>query len=314
MTLGRLLRRAILAVVLVIAALSVYTLYAESNVRARYPPTGEFMTIPPGTQVHFTDTGGAGAPVVLLHGNPGSVRDFDKVTAALQDGHRVLAIDRPGHGYSDRPAAATPRDQAAWLFHVMTRLGTPPPVMVGHSWGGALALIYAIENPWEVAGLVLVGTRGVAGTDHGSAIYSMSRTPVVGAFLRWTVLIPIGRGLVANGLREAYSPDPVPPEEISAAQALWLRPGQSEATVWDTANLQSALASYLSRLDKVRVPVTIVVGDRDSLLAESRELHRLMPNSTLRVVPGAGHMLPKTRPDIIAEAVRELEAARTAKQ
>ena len=231
------------SILLVITALSIFTVYAASSVRSAYPPTGDFMTIPPGTQVHYTDTGGAGTPVVLLHGNPGSVREFDKVPAALQQGHRVLAIDRPGHGYSDRPATATPRDQAALLFLVMTRLGTPPPLVGGHSWGGALALMYAREYPWDVSGLVLVGTRAVATSDRGGALYKATRSPIIGSFLRWTFLLPIGRGLIANGLRQAWAPDPVPPEEIAAAQALWLRPSQSEATVWDTANLQDVLAS-----------------------------------------------------------------------
>jgi pimeloyl-ACP methyl ester carboxylesterase len=179
--------------------------------------------------------------------------------------------------------------------------------MVGHSWGGALAIIYAIENPWEVSGLVLVGTRASSTPDTGGTAYRAVRTPVIGSFLRWTVLLPMGRSLVANGLKDAYAPDPAPADEIAAAQALWLRPGQAEATVWDTANLQDALRTYLPRLDKIRVPVTIIAGDRDSLLAESRELHRLLPSSTLRIVEGAGHMLPKTHPEAIAEAVRAIK-------
>jgi pimeloyl-ACP methyl ester carboxylesterase len=310
MTIGRLIRRLILAVVVLVLVLSVISAIAVNMATSSYPPTGEFITVPPGTRVHFTDTGGAGEPVVFLHGNPGTLRDGDRFAAALKQDRRVLAVDRPGHGYSDRPAASAPRDQATLLYAVLTQIGTPPSVMVGHSWGGALALICAIENPWDVSGLVLVGARAVARPDSGGAVYGMVRTPVLGSFLRWTVLLPMGRFLVANGLKDAYAPDPAPAEEVAAAQALWLRPGQAEATVWDTANLQDALRTYEKRLDRIRVPVTIIVGDRDSQLAESRELHRLLPRSTLQIVTGAGHMLPKTHAEVIADAVRQQASRR----
>jgi pimeloyl-ACP methyl ester carboxylesterase len=193
---------------------------------------------------------------------------------------------------------------------VLTQLGTPPPVMVGHSWGGALALIYAIENPWDVSGLVLVAPRAVAHEDSGGVLYSAVRTPVVGSFLRWTVLLPLGRSVVASGLMSAYAPNPAPPDEVAAAQALWLRPGQAHATAWDTANLHEALRTYGPRLDTIRVPVTIIVGERDSIAEESRDLHSRLPRSTLRFLEGAGHMLPKTHPDAIAAAVREIEGIR----
>ncbi len=307
MTIGRLIRRMVLGVVLITIALSLFTAYMASSAASAFPPTGEFIRIPPGIRVHFTDTGGTGPAVVFLHGNPGSVRDGDQIAAALKSDRRVLAVDRPGHGYSDRPPASAPADQARLLFAVLTQLGTSPPVLVGHSWGGALALIYAIENPWEVSGLVLVGARAIPGSNTGGAVYDAVRRPVLGSFIRWTVLLPMGRSLVANGLNDAYAPDVAPAQEIAAAQALWLRPGQAEATVWDTANLQPVLGSYLQRLDKIRVPVTIIVGEQDSLLSESRELHRLLPRSTLQIMPAAGHMLPKTRPEAIAEAVRAIK-------
>jgi pimeloyl-ACP methyl ester carboxylesterase len=294
----------IVGVAVLALASATYTWYQDSQVAFHYPPMGEFVGRA-GSRIHFTASRN-GPPVLLLHGNPGSIRDFDRVAADLERTHQVVAIDRPGHGYSDRPAAATPKDQAVLIHGALAQIGVIQPVIVGHSWGGALALIFALEHPEEVSGIVLVGSRGGVQGSNGRFVYDAVRMPIVGSFIRWTVLVPLGRGLVANGLREAYAPDSTPPDEIAAAQALWLRPGQSAATVADAANLQTALAAYRPRFDRIRVPVTIIVGDRDSLLSESRELHGLIPHSTLHVLPDTGHMVPKTRPEVITEAVRAL--------
>jgi pimeloyl-ACP methyl ester carboxylesterase len=285
---------------------AVFTWYQAGQAAWHYPPMGEFVGRP-GARLHFLASRN-GPPVVLLHGNPGSMRDFDPVFANLERTHQVVAIDRPGHGYSERPAAATPRDQARLLREALAQIGIVQPVVVGHSWGGALALIFALEHPEEVAGLVLVGARAVARADRGGLLYGAVRTPVVGSLFRWTFLLPLGRGRVASGLREAYAPDPVPPEEIAAAQTLWLRPAEASATVWDTANLQEALTTYAPRFSQIRAPVTIIVGDHDSLLNQSRELHRRLPQSKLQILPNTGHMVPRTRPEVIAEAVRVLSA------
>jgi pimeloyl-ACP methyl ester carboxylesterase len=300
----KIFRLTVVALAVLALGSAVFTWYQARQAAWHYPPMGEFVGRP-GARLHFLASRN-GPPVVLLHGNPGSMRDFDPVFADLERTHQVVAIDRPGHGYSDRPTAATPRDQARLLREALAQIGIIQPVVVGHSWGGALAMIFALESPEEVSGLVLVASRAVPRADSGGALYAATRTPVMGSFLRWTVLVPLGRGLVSSGLRDAYAPDPVPPGETAAAQALWLRPSQSEATVWDTANLQEALGTYAPRFSRIRAPVTIIVGDRDALLNESGELHRLLPQSKLHVLPDTGHMVPRTRPEVIAEAVRAL--------
>ena len=297
------------AVLVSCGGLAVNTCRHALRARADFPPTGRFAAVD-GAQLHYMDDG-IGVPVVLLHGNPGSIRDLDQVASALRRDHRIVAIDRPGHGYSDRTGNPTPRGQAAALGALLMQRRVERPVIVGHSWGGALALIYAVENPSAVAGLVLVGTRAVVQRRAPDLLYRLVTTPVIGRLAAWTVLLPLGRGRVEDGLAQAYAPDAVDPGEVTAAQALWLRPGAIEATVRDTTNLQEALAEYASRFGSLRIPVILIVGDRDELLPESRALHEALPMGELRVLPNAGHMIVRTRPDVIAEAVRTLSRRRS---
>src|ERR1043165_7731930 len=113
---------------------------------------GEFVEAE-GVRLHYL-TGGVGRPVVLLHGNAGFAQDFAAVLEALDpEEFRAFSFDRPGHGLSQTPAdgSATMDAQAGILRSALYALGVQRPVVVGHSWGGALALSYALQFPEEVA-------------------------------------------------------------------------------------------------------------------------------------------------------------------
>src|SRR5262249_36869057 len=100
---------------------------------------------------------GRGPTVVMIHGNAGSIEDFEfGVIQALASNYRVIAVDRPGHGKSDRPNDANVEYQARLLHQVLLSLHVYEPVLVGHSWGAALALSYALQYPKEVSAMILV--------------------------------------------------------------------------------------------------------------------------------------------------------------
>lgn len=304
----------LLAVVLsALAGAALFTAAATRRAEAAFPPGGRFVMVD-GVRLHVREAG-RGVPVVLLHGNPGFVQDFAPDDpagpfAALARDYWVIAIDRPGHGYSGRPSAAgtTPAEQARLLHAALGRLGAARPILVGHSWGGALALTYALAYPGEVRGLVLVGTRAYPREGDGGALYAAVRTPVLGTLLRHTLMRPFGGRAVDAGLAAAYAPDPVPPDHRAAARALWLRPGQVAATAWDTRDLNQALRASRPRYGRLAVPVVIVVGDRDGGQAESRRLAGEVPGAELEVLPDAGHHVPRARPAAIATAVGRVAA------
>lgn len=302
------LRRRIVGVTVgLLAILATLAIYAEVEVRraeARYPPTGQFITYD-GIRLHYVDRG-TGAAVVLLHGNPGFVEDFRPVVDSLARTHRVIAFDRPGHGYSKRAGAAgtTPREQLRLIRGALAQLGVSRPIVVGHSWGGGLALLYALEHPGEIDRLVLIGTRAYPGTGKADPVYALNRAPIIGALFRHTVLLPVGRGLLERRLTSAYAPDTVQRAHFEAARALWLRPAQVEASVWDTENLDRELREASRRYAGIRVPVTVICGEGDQLLPESRRLSAAIPGARLVVVPNAGHEVQLTRTASVIDAIR----------
>lgn len=301
------------ATAVAVVAVGGLTLRTAADVRraeAAFPPIGHFADVD-GTRLHYVDRG-TGPAVVLLHGNPGFVEDFALGPANLVDAlarqYRVIAIDRPGHGYSARAvdAGTTPHEQARLLHDLLHQLGVTRPVVVGHSWGGGLALIYAERYPADVAGLVLLGTRAYPSAGRADPVYALNRVPLVGSLFRATLLPPIGQRLLARRLTAAYAPDPVRQDHLQAARALWMRPGQVAATVWDTKNLQVALDSASRHYSAIAVPVVIIVGDYDRGIEDSRRLRAAIPGSELRVMANTGHELPLMRPGEVADAVRQV--------
>jgi pimeloyl-ACP methyl ester carboxylesterase len=295
-----------------LAGLAVHTALDVRRAESAFPPSGQFTHVE-GVRLHYL-AAGAGRPVVLLHGNPGFVQDFALDTAALLSllarEYRVIAFDRPGHGYSDRPSAAgtTPQEQVRLLREALGQLGAARPVLVGHSWGGALALMYALEYPREVAGLVLIGTRAYPRAGRADPLYVITRAPVVGALFRHALLLTVGRRTVDRRLGAAYAPDSVRSAHAAAARALWLRPGQVAATVWDTRNLQVALAAASRRYNELTLRAVILVGARDRGAGESYRLSQVLPRAELVMLPNVGHELQVTRPAVVVEAVRRVLA------
>ena len=112
---------------------------------------------------------GSGPAVVMIHGNAGSIEDFEFGTIAmLSSNYHVMAVERPGHGKSGRPNGKTDVEYQARLLHqVLSSLGVARPVLVGHSWGSALALSYALQYPTEVSALILVAPAAYPDAGEG---------------------------------------------------------------------------------------------------------------------------------------------------
>ena len=150
-----------LAVVLLAAAmiggLLLFTLRTTRQVERDFPPIGQFVDVP-GARLHVV-VKGQGDAVLLVHGLGGQLRHFTyEIVDLLAAKYRVVAVDRPGSGYSERAsgAAANLSAQADALAALIDVLELHRPVVVGHSLGGAVALALAQRHPERVAGLALI--------------------------------------------------------------------------------------------------------------------------------------------------------------
>src|SRR6202047_2613415 len=139
----------ILIIALIVAGLVLFAANTARKVKAAVPPCGQFIEID-GQRLHYVDTGGTGPAIVMIHGLGGTLWNFTYAPVDKLSGEfRVIAVDRPGSGYSTRPddAPAKLSAQADTLAKFMRALGLKQPLLVGHSLGGALSLALPREHP-----------------------------------------------------------------------------------------------------------------------------------------------------------------------
>src|SRR6056297_985370 len=127
----------------------------EARAEAAFPPQGQFIEVN-GHRVHAL-TMGEGPDVVLIHGASGNIRDMTHSLAPrLAKRYRVTIFDRPGLGYTDRIniTGATIRQQADLLSAAARQIGLEAPIVMGHSYGGAVALAWGVHQPQYISALV----------------------------------------------------------------------------------------------------------------------------------------------------------------
>ena len=253
---------------------------------------------------------GSGRPVVLIHGNPGSHHDYTlSVFERLAESYHVLAFDRPGHGHSERPDSRTTVEvQAAMLRDALRRLNIEKPILVGHSWGGSLALAAAVAHSSDLAGLVLLApaafpTVSVEWWSH------LPDVPVLGPLALKTLAPLIGGRVVKESLRDAYHPQDLHHEYAERVAELWLHADRIRAWADDERTLRASLRGLSRYYAQIKLPVVIVTGDSDRVLdpeQQSFSLHKTIPHSHLIVLPDTGHQLPQTRPDAVIAAIHRV--------
>ncbi len=303
-----------IAVALILAA-AVYTLLASRRIARRYPPTGRLIDIG-GRRVHLVDLpaqaeeGDAGPALVFIHGASGNLHEQRQAFGeAFSTRHRRIFIDRPGQGWTERKGRSdsAPLVQAEVIADALTALGVARAIVVGHSWGGAVAAAFGVGFPERTAGLVFLSaaTHPREGGIHG--YYSLAAHPFWGRLFTRTLTLPLGRLLFSPTIRSVFAPN-VPPQGYAGKGhlPLVLRPESFRANAEDVADLLGHVTELAPRYGEISVPVEVVTGDSDAVVyahIHSAGLARDIEGARLTTLPGVGHMPHHVRTDAIAEVI-----------
>jgi pimeloyl-ACP methyl ester carboxylesterase len=290
------------------------------DVRSLADPDSEFIPTPLGNRrldVHVKRGGAGGLPLVLLHGFAASVFSWRDVMSPLAAARQVVAFDRPAFGLTERPMREdwgsasdwatrnpySPQAQVELTVNLLDELGIEQAVLVGHSAGGSIAMLTALEYPERVAGLILLDPAVYTGSGGPSWLRPLLATPQ---------LQRIGP-LIARRIRDwgvdfgrAAWHDPEKIDE--EAWAGYLKPLGVEN--WDRALWEFTAASgatgLTDRLGELTMPTLIITGDDDRIVPtnQSVRLASKLPNAELVVIPACGHIPHEECPD---ETLRAME-------
>ena len=280
--------------------------HASRAPRAGPDPPGAFVTSD-GLRVHYVRAG-EGRPVIYIHGAKGSVYDFTlSVGARLAERYAVLAMDRPGSGFTARPAKGenSPQAQATRLRAAAVELGIERPILLGHSFGAAVALAWALDAPDDVAAVVTLGGYVLPLGGPPPWVVALMRSPTMLRGLGAVGRSRPGRPLVESAVRRAFSPGSPPPAYTRIAPQLALQTANLIGDGEDRKAVEEGLAALEPRYPTLAVPLVILVGLSDRMVppSTSERLHELVPGSELVRLPDAGHMPQFTAPDAVVAAV-----------
>jgi pimeloyl-ACP methyl ester carboxylesterase len=284
------------------AALSGLALLAADTARRVYraerdhPPEGRFVDLPDGTRLHLVESG-QGRPVVLLHGAGLTLDDFlSGPMRRLALRFHVVAVDRPGLGYSTPlpQREASPQAQARAIHQAVRALGLRRPVLVGHSLGATVALAYAELFPHDIAGVVAIAPAITPEPALLALSLGIPGWRGLGTLLDWTVLPPVARMMLPAALRRLFWPQR-PPASFRRAlpTGLLLRPSQIAAAAREVEALGPALARLADCMPTLEVPVEIIAGSEDQILdpvLHAARLARELPRARLVLLRETGHM------------------------
>jgi len=264
-----------------------------------------------GVRLHYVDCG-EGTPVVLLHGNVVRLEDFvaSGLADRLSERHRVIAFDRPGFGYSERPRDRlwTADAQADVVHRALVQLGVEQSIVLGHSWGTLVALALALRHPGAIRRLILVSGYYFPTPRVDAAIAAPPAIPVVGDVMRYTLSAALARLLLNRTVKAMFAPQRVPDDFVAMlGREMLVRPSQIRANAEDALFMIPAAAALRKRYRTLDVPVAILAGAADRVVdpdSHARELHGELRNSELVVLRDVGHMLHHVAPDEVVAAIR----------
>ncbi|SEO27534.1 Pimeloyl-ACP methyl ester carboxylesterase [Salinihabitans flavidus] len=304
-----------LLLLILVAAAVVVTLWRaarhEARAEASHPPEGRLLDVD-GNKVHAV-VRGSGPDLVLIHGSSGNLRDFThRLTERLAPHFRVIAFDRPGLGYSDRidRNGASIVQQARLLSLAAEQLGAETPIVLGHSYGGAVALAWAVHHPDRIAGLVPLSAASHPWDTPLDPYYRLTSHRWLGPLAIPLITAWVDENRVMRAMREVFAPQ-APPEGYAAhfGPGLTLRRKSLRANALQRAGLLGEIEALHRRYPGIAVPTEILHGDADTTVGldiHARPLVRAIPGATLTVLDGIGHMPHHAAQDDVMDALHRV--------
>ena len=309
--------RTLLIIAIVLALGALVTAIGSWLIGRAHPPRGRFVKVR-GIRQHVVELGTAAAdapPIVLIHGAGCNLEDMRlSLGERLSARHRVILVDRAGMGWSKRKGrdGSAPQFQAAILRDVLDQLGIARAIIVGHSWGGALAAAFALDFPDRTAALILLASPFYPHAHATTSLYALFAIPIVGWIYARTLALPLSLPFVGLALGSAFLPQlPLRDYRKRSAALLLLRPSTFLANACDMADLKRNLEPQPPRYRGLAMPILVMAGAADFVVGP--QLHAIpfataVPHTRLIILPGIGHMLHHVAAERVLAEIEGLAA------
>ncbi|MDX1742386.1 MAG: alpha/beta hydrolase [Ruegeria sp.] len=310
----------VLLIVAFLVGMNLWTRKLTAQGYTRVPQLGDIVPVKGGS-IHFVERGDPSKQtIVMIHGLTGQLQHFTyAMVDMLADDYHVIALDRPGCGYSTRDRADLGRlsEQARMIQEFLDTKGVNDAVLVGHSLGGAVSLAMALDHPEKTKALALLAplTHKLSATPQVFKPMEM-RAEWLRKLIGNTLAVPLVAKTAHHALSTVFDPEPAPSDFLDrAGGALGLRPSAFITGSQDVVGVDDSIAAQAARYGELSVPGGILYGAQDAILspeAHGESMTRF--GLTNEQIDGAGHMILITRPDACAAFVRRIADANQTEQ
>lgn len=297
---------------LVMSTLGLVLFAAFSNKKAAQylPPSGTFAQLGT-TKLHYVDQG-QGPAIVMVHGLAGNLHNFTYGLASpLAKNYRVICVDRPGCGYSERPgyADSSLEAQADTLALLLDHLAIESAVFVGHSLGGAISLAMAQRHPQKVKALALIAPLTHLPDEPAPVFKPLDiASPVVRRLIGWTLAVPGTIYRMNASLKVIFGPEKAPADfALRGGGILALKPKTFITASSDLQQAKFSMPSIEEGYAGMTIPTSVLFGREDRVLScklNGEDMTTRIKGLQLTLVSG-GHMLPVTQ---IEQSLQFVEA------
>jgi pimeloyl-ACP methyl ester carboxylesterase len=290
-----------LALLAGLGGLWLHLIFRRRRIEARFPPIGQYIWVD-GARVHYHRTG-QGPDIVLIHGASGNLREWEfGLRAALQNRFTVTAFDRPGHGYSDAiPLGAHLAAQAAHLRKAAAALGITAPVLIGHSYGGSVALAWALQD--APVGMMLIAAPSLPWPGRLDPWYRITQTALGRAFATALAAALVPQAYVQQATNAVFAPQTPPKGYLARFGAmLTLRRATLMANTAQVNALKGDILAQMAGYSALDMPIALIHGDADTIVPlhiHAAKLAPQLPRAQLTMLHGAGHMPHHSHLDVI---------------
>lgn len=306
----------VLALALLLAGLVTWSQVKAREIEAMYPPIGEMIDVG-GYSLHALHVPRPGTadlpPLVFIHGASGNLRDqLVPFGRELEGRAEMLFIDRPGHGWSERGGSEnnTPDGQAEAIARAMRAKGISRAIIIGHSFGGAIAASLALGHPEMTAGLVFLAPATHPWPGGIAWYYGLTSTPLIGPLFAHTLALPAGLTRIDSGSACVFAPNPTPGDYVTqTGPALVLRPAAFRNNAVDVHNLKPYATRVAPRYSEITAPTVIITGDSDSIVLahiHSEGLARDIEGAELLWIRNLGHKPDHVTPGLAVKAIEKV--------
>ena len=250
---------------------------------------------------------GEGQDILLIHGTPGSIEDWQPIIDSLSTTHRVTAFDRPGNGFSTaNNYRYTIKDNVKITNQLITALGLDSVLIVGHSYGGSIAAHMATTKNDMARSYIIVASPLYHLEPDG--LFKVVAAPVIGKGVGVLISKTSVDQKIEEGLTKRFEgrTEILTDDFLTIRKQIWSQAKVLYSTSNEHINYDADLKKVSGNYSKIDSKISILYGTKDHqlIIEGSEKFHKSIPHSELHILENTGHFIQFEKTDALIKVIR----------